>query len=92
MFHLNDKEAKKDTSVYFCGEIIEKIRKLPVYLGITFDRTLTYKTHLYKLTEKLKSKIGLINKLPICKMGSFNMCSTPTVALDYSVAQYCIPV
>lgn len=73
-FHLNNREANKEISVHFCGERI-KNEKTPVYFGITLDRTLSFKIHLHKLSAKLKTRIGLINKL-VGTTGSCNKCST----------------
>jgi hypothetical protein len=61
-FHLNNREANKELSFHFCDEKI-KNEKTPMYLGVTLDRTLSFKTHLYKVSAKLKTRIGLINKL-----------------------------
>ena len=62
---------------------------LPVYLGITLDRTLSYKAHI----EKTKKKVGTRNNI-ICKLRTSKWGATPTtlrssaLALCYSAAEY----
>ncbi|KAF0749929.1 Uncharacterized protein FWK35_00031092 [Aphis craccivora] len=79
-------------SVCFYGEKI-KNEKTPVYLGITLYRTLIFKTHLYKVLTKLKTRIGLINKLASTTWGApTSVLRTSSLALVYSAAEYCAPV
>ena len=51
-FHLNNKEADRQLQVSFGNQILNHNFK-PKYLGITLDRSLTYKYHLEKLSMKL---------------------------------------
>jgi len=91
-FHLNNREANKEISVYFWGEKIKK-EKTPVYLGIALHRKITFKTHLHKVSEKLKTRIGLINKLGGTTWGAAtNVLRTSSLALVYSAAEYCAAV
>jgi hypothetical protein len=91
-FHLNNKEANRELTVHFCGETIRN-SKLPVYLGITLDRALTFKAHLQKVAAKIKTRNSLINKLAGTSWGSStHVLRTSTLALTYSVAEYCAPV
>jgi len=91
-FHLNNRETNKEISVHFCGEKI-KNEKTPVYLSITLDRTLSFKTHLHKVSAKLKTRIGLISKLAGTTWGAAtHTLRTSFLALAYSVAEYCAPV
>jgi len=65
----------------------------PVYLGVTFDRTLSYREHLSRSAAKLKSRNNLIAKLAGTSWGaSASTLCTPALALCYSVAEYCCPV
>ena len=64
----------------------------PVYLGVTLDRTLTYKRHL----ESLQSNVNTRNGLLCCLAGSSWGAYTPTLrtgalALVYSAADYASP-
>jgi len=57
-FHLNDKEAKRELKVKYNNEVL-LICSEPKYLGVTLDRTLTYRRHLESLRKKLTSRIAL---------------------------------
>jgi len=64
-----------------------------VYLGVTLDRTLSYRYHLTKTAGKLQNRNNLLMKLA----GSFwganaNTLRSSALALCYSVAEYCCPV
>jgi len=58
----------------------------PVYLGVTIDRTLSYKDHLLKRADKLKSRNKLLVKL-VATTWSANACTMrmSALALCYSV-------
>ena len=66
---------------------------LPVYLGVTQDRTLSYKAHIEKTKKKVGTRNNIIRKLRTSKWGA-----TPTtlrssaLALCYSAAEYACPV
>lgn len=52
-----------------------------------------FKTHLHKVTAKLKTRISLINKLAGTSWGaSMSILRTSSIALAYLVAEYCTPV
>jgi len=62
IFHLNNKEAKRELKVTlnnkalpFCSE--------PKYLGVTLDRSLTYGRHRESLRIKLISRVALVRRL-----------------------------
>ena len=64
----------------------------PVYLGVTLDRTLSYKEHLSKTAAKLKSRNNLLSKLAGSSWGAnAKTLRTSALALCYSVAEYCCP-
>ena len=66
---------------------------LPVYLGVTLDRTLSYKAHIKKTKKKVGTRNNIIRKLRTSKWGA-----TPTtlrssaLALCYSASEYACPV
>ena len=65
----------------------------PVYLGVTLDRTLSYREHLSRSAAKLKSRNNLIAKIAGTSWGaSASTLHTSALALCYSVAEYCCPV
>jgi len=64
-----------------------------LYLGITLDRALTFKAHLQKVAAKIKKKNSVINKLTGTTWSlSTHILRTSTLALIYSVEEYCAPV
>ena len=62
----------------------------PTYLGVTLDRSLTYRKHLQKTAAKLTARCNLLKTLATVNWGAdFN---TLAVSLCNSVAEYCSPV
>ena len=51
VFHLTNKEAKRELSVELNGKLLP-FPNTPKYLGITLDRSLTYRRHLESLRKK----------------------------------------
>ena len=65
----------------------------PVYLGVTLDRSLTYKAHLTKTAAKVKTRNNLLGRLAGASWGSnAQTLRTSALALCYSTAEYCAPV
>ena len=65
----------------------------PKYLGVTLDRTLTYKQHIDNTANKLRKRNGIIKKLAGTSWGAnASVLRTSSLALSYSVAEYCSPV
>ena len=63
----------------------------PKYLGVTLDRSLTYKK-TYRKCE-VKSRCNIISKLAGTEWGApAPVLRTSAIALVYSVAEYCVPV
>jgi hypothetical protein len=63
------------------------------YLGVTLDRTLTFKSHLEKAEKKMSSRVNLVRKLAGTKWGSnAQTLRMASLALVYSSAEYCAPV
>ena len=64
----------------------------PKYLGVILDRTLTFKNHLKNVSKKIRTRTSLIRKLTGTKWGACkHVLRTSTLALCYSVAEYCVP-
>jgi len=61
-FHLQNTRAARELTVLMNGQRL-KHDFTPVYLGVTLDRTLSYKTHLSKTAGKLKTRNNLLSKL-----------------------------
>ena len=47
-FHINNREASRKLNITWDNKHLEHI-PYPVYLGVTLDRTLSYKEHIHKL-------------------------------------------
>lgn len=62
IFHLNNRQANRKLNLLLNGETAEYV-KTPTYLGITLDRSLTYRYHAEKTKTKLKSRVNLVQKL-----------------------------
>jgi len=65
----------------------------PTYLGVTLDRTLSYRVHLMKTAGKLKNRNNLLMKLAGSTWGaSANTLWSSALALCCSAAEYYAPV
>ena len=60
-FHLN-KEAKRELKVKSNNETLPFCSE-PKYLGVTLDRSLTYRRHLESLCKKLTPRVALLRRL-----------------------------
>ena len=58
VFHLNIKEAKRELKDNFNNETLPFCSE-PKYIGVTLDRSLTYRRHLESLRKKLTSRVAL---------------------------------
>ena len=65
----------------------------PKYLGVTLDRTLSYKGHIHNIKMKVAIRNNLRRKLSNSKWGeNASTIRTTALALGYSVAEYAAPV
>jgi hypothetical protein len=65
----------------------------PKYLGVTLDRSLTFKTQLEKVALKVNARVNLIRKLDGTNWGcDADTMRTASLALVFSAAEYCAPV
>ena len=65
----------------------------PVYLGVTLDRTLSFKEHVNKLKNKVDTRNNLRSKLSTTKWGAdAKTLKQAALALSYSASEYCAPV
>ena len=91
-FHLKNREVKRTLEVKWNNTDLENTSH-PKYLGVTLDRTLSYKMHIHNTTLKLAIRNNLLKKLSNSKWG----CNTGTIrtralVLSYSEAEYACPV
>jgi len=82
LFHLNNRKARQEIKVIFNKQQVRN-NPNPTYLGITLDRTLTYREHLTKVAAKIKTRNSLINKLAQTTWGSGNTIRISALALTY---------
>jgi len=92
VFHLHNNRSCHEVNVHMNGQRL-KHNPYPVYLGVTLDRTLSYREHLSRSAAKLKRRNNLIAKLAGTSWGAIasTLC-TSALALCYSVTEYCCPV
>ena len=62
VFHLHNTSANRELSVYQDGQRLRH-ECHPTYLGVTLDRTLSYREYLTKTAGKLKNRNNLLMKL-----------------------------
>jgi len=92
VFHLHNTSATRELSVYLDGQRLRH-ECHPTCLGVTLDRTLSYREHLTKTAGKLKNRNNLLMKLAGFTWGaSANTLRSSALALCYSAAEYCAPV
>ena len=92
VFHLNNKEAKRELKVNFNNETLPFCSE-PKYLGVSLDRSLTYRQHLESLRKKLTSRDALLRRLSGSGWGAgATTLRTATLALVHATAEYCAPV
>jgi hypothetical protein len=92
VFHLNTHVARKQLDVMFNGTSIKHVDH-PKYLGVTLDRTLTFKSHLEEAAKKVISRVKLVRKLAGTKWGAnAQTLRTASLALVYSSTEYCASV
>ena len=92
LFHLRNHHSARKTNVMWNGTPISH-DKYPVYLGVTLDRTLSFKEHTRKLKAKIPSRNALLSKLANSKWGAnLYTLRTTALALCFSTAEYACPV
>ena len=91
-FHLRNREAKRSLQVSWNGVVLENT-DTPKYLGVTLDRTLSYKTHIHNTKMRVATRNNLLKKLANSRWGTnARTIRTTAVALCYSTAEYAAPV
>ena len=88
-FHLNNQLINKKLRIVFDGVELTNNPFLK-YLGITLDRSLTFKEHLTKVSKKINSRINIIQKLAEVTWGeNTSVLKTSSMSLIYTTAEYC---
>ena len=84
-FHLRNEEANRSLKVEW--------NRNPKNLGVTLDRTLSYKEHMHNTKMKVATRNNLLTKLSNSKWGAnASTIRTTALALCYYVAEYAAPV
>ena len=92
VFHLNNREAKRELKVYNNGRLLP-FCPTPTYLGVKLDRSLTFCYHLVALRKKLSSRVTLLRRRVGSGWGAgAKTLRIATLSLVYSTAEYCAPV
>ena len=91
LFHIRNREVCRKLALTWNGVDFKKC-DVPVYLGVTLDRTLSYKHHIEKVKGKVKTRKNLLHKLANSSWGAntFTLRAT-ALALCYSVAEFACP-
>jgi hypothetical protein len=91
-FHLKNKESNRKLNVKWMGQTIENC-DAPRYLGVTLDRSLTYKEHCMKTKQKVCARNNILRKLTGTTWGaSPSVLRTSAQGLCLSAAEYACPV
>ena len=61
-FHLRNRETKRKLDIKWCNKELLHTSH-PVYLGVTLDRTLSYKQHIMKVKGKTTARNNILKKL-----------------------------
>jgi len=91
-FHLNNKQARKELKIQWQGTNFEHTQT-STYLGVTLDRTLTFKSNCEKIKMKVATRNNLIRKLTETTWGANpQLLRTTALTLCYSAGEYACPV
>jgi hypothetical protein len=91
-FHLCSREAGVELDVTWRGDRLEHC-KTPKYLGVTLDRTLSFKQHCLNTKAKVSTRNNIIRKLTNYTWGAQpTTLRTSAMALCISAAEYASPV
>ena len=91
VFHLNNKEAKRELKVNFNNETLRFCSESK-YLGGTLDRSFTYRRHLESHRKKLTSRDALFRRFAVSGWGAgATTLRTAILALVHPTAEYCAP-
>ena len=83
-FHLRNKEAKRSLKVVWNKTELENTTH-PKYLGVTLDRSLSYKQHIQNTKMKVATRNNILTKLATSKWGANpSNIRTTAFALSYS--------
>ena len=92
VFHLNNREAKRELNVYNNGNLLPPCPVL-TYLGAKLDRSLTFRHYFEALRKKLSIRVALLRRLARSGWGAgAKTLRISALSLVYSTAEYYAPV
>ena len=92
VFHLNNREAKRELIVYNNGNLLPSC-PVPTYLGVKLDGSLTFRHHLEALRKKLSTRVALRGRLTGSGWDTgAKTLRISALSLIYFTAEYCAPV
>ncbi len=68
-FHLNNQQANRKPKITWENKELEN-HSYPVYLGVTLDRTLSFKEHVNERMKKVATGNNLLTKISSTKWGA----------------------
>jgi hypothetical protein len=91
-FHLNNRDASKKLNITWDVKTLENT-PYPVYLGVTLDRTLSFKEHAAKSRKKVSARMNLVKNLANSSLGAdLRTLKQSELAMCFSTAEYCAAV
>ncbi|KDR10577.1 hypothetical protein L798_15286 [Zootermopsis nevadensis] len=91
-FHHNNRMANRELKVYF-NNILVQYNAYPKYLGVTLDRTLSFKKHLHNTAAKITTRNNILQKLCSTTWGSSaSTLRISTLGLVFPTAEYCAQI
>ena len=69
LFHLRNREVGRKLSLTWNGVDLKHC-DFPVYLGVTLDRTLSYRQHIEKVKGKVRTRNNLLHQLANSSWGA----------------------
>nr|CAH7725182.1 unnamed protein product [Callosobruchus chinensis]CAH7732496.1 unnamed protein product [Callosobruchus chinensis] len=92
LFHLNNRQANRELYLEWNSVRLNHCQN-PTYLGVTLDRTLTYRAHIEKTRAKVNTRNGIVRSLINSQWGANpNVLRSSALALCYAPAEYACPV
>lgn len=92
VFHLRNKQANRKLQIQWENTALEHCPN-PKYLGVTLDRSLTYKKHCMDTKLKVSGRNNIIRKLTNSNWGAQpRVLRTSALALCHSAGEYACPV
>ena len=87
-FHLRNREAQRKLDVTWNSLELDHYPN-PIYLGVTLDRTLSFKQHALNTKAKVNTRNNLLRKLTNSRWGAHpDTVRTTALALCFSTAEY----